>query len=190
MRAFCFHFNKQLLLVPAKRSPTAQGHKPLMNKLLKEICVLLGVLLMLSGCSSPKHFEPQDPGKNDSLLYLYRPEAANPGLQPLRLSYPDIQLDGASIGQLKFNRRLAVLLKPGVHSIRVTGLSKKADWEPRDINLQFTVRPGEVKYLKLDVQYALDEMTIGDSSAKFSIYLTPVEPEQALYEIRNTRPTN
>lgn len=190
MCAFCFHFDQQPLAVQAKRLPNDQGHNPLMKKLFKEISVMLGVLLVLSSCSSPGHFEPQSPGKNESLLYLYRPEADNPGMQPLRLSYPDIQLDGHSIGQLKFNTHFAVGLSPGTHSIRVTGLSEKADWEPRDIHLEFTVRPGEVKYLKLDVQFALNEMAIGDSSAKYSIYLSPVQPQEALYEIRNTNPAH
>ena len=155
---------------------------------MNKISMLIAVVLLVAGCSSPGNFVPQDPGKNDALLYLYRPEADNPGLQPLRMSYPDIQLDGRSIGVLQFNTYFAVVLTPGQHSIRVTGLSKKADWEPQDITLDISVRAGEVKYLKLDVQFNLDEMAMGDSSAKYLIYLTPMQPEEALYEIRNTSP--
>ena len=71
-------------------------------------------------------------------------------------------------------------------SYRVTGLCRKAKWEPRDIEQNFKVSAGEVKYLKLDVQYQLDEMNLGQPAPSYSIYLTPIRGGDALYEIRNT----
>ncbi|MGY4533189.1 hypothetical protein ACVW0Y_002319 [Pseudomonas sp. TE3786] len=149
--------------------------------------LLLGSVFLFAGCSSsPGYFEPQQPDKDRSLVYLYRPKADNPGMQPLRLSYPDVQIDGQSVGQLKFNSHFAADLSPGKHKVRITGLSKAADWEPKDIEQSFSVQPGEVKYLKLDVRYNLNEMNLGQPKASYLIYLTPMRGEDAVYEIRNT----
>lgn len=149
---------------------------------------LFSFALVLTGCSSPGYFEPQQPTGDRGLVYLYRPKADNPGMQPLRLSYPDVQIDGRSVGPLKFNSHFAAELSPGSHSVRITGLSKIADWEPRDIERSISVQSGEVKYLKLDVRYNLNEMNLGQPKASYLIYLTPMRAEDAQYEIRNTDP--
>lgn len=147
----------------------------------------LCALLALAGCSnSPGYFEPQPPTDGYSMLYLYRPKADNPGMQPLRMSYPDIQIDGRSVGVLKFNTRMAFALTPGNHQIRVTGLSKKADWEPRDIEQSLSINAGETKYLKLDVAFNTREMNLGQPGPAYTIFLTPMRGEDAVYEIRNT----
>ncbi len=161
-----------------------------MAKLTDKKNLALSVLLTLTGCSSPGYFEPQLPSNDYSMLYLYRPKADNPGMQPLRMSYPDIQIDGRSVGQLKFNTHMGVGLPPGKHQIRVTGLSKKADWEPRDIEQNFTISPGETKYLKLDVQFNLREMNLGQPTPNYLIFLTPMRSEDAVYQIRDTSPLN
>jgi len=162
-----------------------------MQKPINKNTLILSVFLALAGCSSsPGYFEPQQPSKNFSMLYLYRPKADTPGLQPLRLSYPDIQIDGNSVGPLKFNTYMGLGLTPGKHHIRVTGLSKKADWEPRDIEQDFSISAGEIKYLKLDVQFNLREMNVGQPVPNYSIFLTPMRSEDALYQIRDTSPIN
>lgn len=148
--------------------------------------LLISAFLLLASCSGPGYFEPQQPGDGQSVVYVYRPKADNPGMQPLRLSYPDVQIDGRSVGQLKFNSHLAVGLSPGKHSIRITGLSKNANWEPRDIEQSFTVLPGEVKYLKLNVAFNLNEMNLGQPKPSYRIVLTPMRSEEAIYEIRAT----
>ena len=71
-------------------------------------------------------------------------------------------------------------------TLRVTGLSKKAKWEPRDIEQVFNVSPDEVKYMKLNVQYNLNEMNLGQPSPSYALFLTPVSASDAAYEIRNT----
>ncbi len=158
-----------------------------MLTLSKRCAILLCLPLLLSACSNtPGYFEAQQPAAGSSLLYLYRPKADNPGIQPLRFSYPDIQLDGRSVGQLPFNSHFAVGLSPGKHTLRVTGLSKKAKWEPRDIEQVFNVSPDEVKYMKLNVQYNLNEMNLGQPSPSYTLFLTPVSASDAVYEIRNT----
>ena len=151
--------------------------------------LLLPCLCLLAACSSnPGYFQAAQPSSPDKgLVYLYRPEAPNPGLQPLRFSYPVVLVDGRSVGVLEFNKYFPVELAAGKHSIQVTGLVAPAkDWEVADIDQQFTLAAGEVKYLKLDVQFRLDDMGIGDSSAKYSIFLTPMNSTTAIGEIRNT----
>lgn len=153
--------------------------------------MLLTACLLLASCSSsPGYFEPRQVASNSSVIYFYRPKADNPGMQPLRHAYPDVQIDGVSVGLLTFNSHFAVDLAPGKHSVRITGLSKVADWEPRDIEQSVTVQPGEVKYLKLDVRYNLSEMNLGQPKASYLIHLRPVRAEDAVYEIRDTEALN
>lgn len=95
-------------------------------------------------------------------------------------------VDGKSVGILEFNKHLPVELSAGKHSMLVTGLVSPAEWEIADIQEAFSLAPGEVKYLKLDVQFNLDEMALGESSAKYSVFLTPMESATAVSEIRNT----
>ena len=149
---------------------------------------MLCSLPLLSACSSkPGYFEAVAPSTPErAVLYLFRPEASNPGMQPLRFAYPDILIDGKSVGMLKFDSHFYVDLAAGSHQVRVTGLTQGADWEPRDIQQTISLEPGEVKYLKLDVGYQLDEMVLGESGAKYRINLIPVSAEQAVYEIRTT----
>lgn len=146
--------------------------------------------LLLAGCSSPAYFQAVQPSNpNNAMLYLYRPEASNPGLmQPLRFDYPEVFIDGQSIGALKFNQYRHLELAPGTHNVRITGLSPAAKWPIRDIEQKVTLNPAQIKYLKLDVQYNLNEMVIGQPSPSYSIHLTPMRSEDALYEIRHTKP--
>ena len=150
---------------------------------------LLPGLILLAACSSnPSYFTPAQPTSAErGMLYLYRPSADNPGLQPLRRSYPVILVDGRSVGVLEFDKYFNVDLEAGRHSILVTGRTAPASWEIADINQQLTIAAGEIKYLKLDVQYQLDEMAIGESGPKYRIFLTPMDSATALEEIRQTQ---
>lgn len=160
-------------------------------KLLRTVFLPLALSIpaFLMGCSQTPYFEAVQPSNSiRSVLYIYRPEANNPGIQPLRFSYPDILINDTSIGVLHFNSHRYLELTPGSHTIRITGLSKAANWTPKDIAQAFTIEPGEIKYLKLDVQYNLKEMNLGENSPSYSIYVTPVEADDAIYEIRYTKP--
>lgn len=153
-------------------------------------CLLLCLPLLLCACSGPGYFEAVQPSSPQrAVLYLYRPEASNPGLmQPLRFDYPEVFIDGQSIGPLEFNKYRYVELAAGQHSVLITGLSRGAKWEPRDIQQKVTLGPAQVKYLKLDVQYNINEMMLTQPKPSYSIYLTPMRNEDAVYEIRHTKP--
>ena len=158
-----------------------------MCRLSKYIAVLL--IVFLSACSGPRHFEPLQPASSDeSVLYLYRPKADNPGAQPLRYSYPDMILDGESVGVLKFNTYKHLRLNPGKQLLKATGLTEQARWKEKDKELQFEIKPGEIKYMKLNVQYNLSEMNLLQPGARYFLYITPVDAKAAIYEIRDTNP--
>lgn len=154
---------------------------------IKHMLALIA-LFTIASCSQTPHFEAVQPSSSiRSVLYIYRPEGDNPGIQPLRFSYPDILIDDTSIGVLHFNSHRYLELAPGQHTIRVTGLTKAADWEPKDITQTFATEPGEIKYIKLNVQFNLKEMNLGENSPSYSIYVTPISADDAIYEIRYTK---
>jgi hypothetical protein len=158
---------------------------------LKKTLLLAGLILALTACMPPEYFEPiQTSNSSNAIVYIYRPKADNPGRQPLKHSYPDILLDEKNLGPLKFNSYLATELSAGEHHIRVTGLTKTANWETRDIEQDISLAPGQTKYLKLDVRFNMNEMNLGQPGPKYIIYLTPVSPEDAVYEIRETEGSN
>lgn len=148
---------------------------------------MLCFVFLLSACSGPGYFEPIQPlYGNDSVLYIYRPKADNIGMQPLRLSYPDLILNGDSIGVLNLNHYRSVRLEAGEHTLKATGLTKKARWKPKDKDLTFKIEPGEIKYIKLNVRYDMSKMNLGQPGAKHLIHLTPMAADTAIYEIRET----
>jgi hypothetical protein len=155
-------------------------------------CIKWSVLfsaIFLSACAGPKYFEPIQPASaNEAVLYIYRPKADNPGMQPLRFSYPDVLIDDTSVGVLTFNHHRAVRLNPGKHKLLITGLTKDAKWEPKDIERNFSINPGEIKYIKLNVQFDLRKMNLAQPGAKFIINTSLKAPEDAIYEIRETDP--
>ncbi|RKX63098.1 MAG: hypothetical protein DRP42_08030 [Tenericutes bacterium] len=143
---------------------------------------ILFLMVASSACfAASNYFEAIQPVGDEGVLYIYRPKVKGVLIQPYRRSYPDLILDGKSIDVLKFNTHRAVRIKAGEHTLRVTGLTKKANWEPRDKELTFKIVPGQIKYLKLNIQY-------GDRGGfdERVIYITPIEPEDAIYEIRDT----
>ena len=144
---------------------------------------------LVSSCASPGHFTPVSlDSPDDAILYIYRPRANNPGAQPLRRSYPEMILDGKSIGMMKFKNYKYIKIKPGSHELTATGLTEGSKWKPRDLNLKFKIQSGETKYIKLNVQYNMKDMHVIESGPQYSIFLTPMNANTAIYEIRETNP--
>ena len=145
--------------------------------------VFILFLVVSSGAcfAAPNYFEAIQPVGNDGVLYVYRIKVKGVFIQPLSRSYPDLILDGKSIDVLKFNTRRAIHIKAGEHNLKVTGLTRKANWELRDKDLTFKIEPGQIKYLKINIQYGK-----GGGFDERVFYITPVDPEDAIYEIRNT----
>jgi hypothetical protein len=159
------------------------------KSMLSGLLIGLGVLLLSACTQTVGHFTPTVASNpNDTVLYLYRPAATTPGLmKPLKYDYPDVLIDGKSIGVLKYDEYLVTELAPGAHTITITGLTTAASgWSPRDIKQAIPPSQGKEVFMRLKVEYDLDEMNLGQPGAKYIIQLAPVEPENAIYEIRNT----
>lgn len=157
---------------------------------MKTLLALALTSLLLAGCAGSRSaFQLQTPQvAGNAMLYLYRPEASTPGLaKPLRLSYPEVLVDGRSVGTIAYNSYLPIELQPGKHRIRLTGLTAQAkDWEPRDIDQVVTVRAHQNNFLRFRVDYNLREMNLLQPKSQYIILLTPVDEEDAQYEIRHT----
>ncbi|RLA01898.1 MAG: hypothetical protein DRQ42_02080 [Gammaproteobacteria bacterium] len=157
-----------------------------MAKLGKLFILFIAIVISSTACSGPKYFEAVQPTDDNSILYVYRSKVKGVLFQPLSSSYPDLILDGESVDVLKANTHRAIPIKPGKHHLRVTGLTKKAKWDQKDKELSFKIKPGEIKYLKINVQYDIDEINHVSTMNKRAIYITPVDAEDAIYEIRET----
>ena len=148
------------------------------------------LMLMMSACTpTVGHFTPTvATNPENTVFYIYRPAATTPGLmKPLKFDYPDILIDGKSIGALKYDQYLVTELTPGPHTITVTGLTTTAKgWADRDIEQAIPMNQGKQVFMKLQVEYDLDNMNLGQRGAKYIINLMPVAAENAKYEIRNT----
>ena len=147
------------------------------------------VFLLLGACSSPGYFAPAPPANPDNaVVYLYRPAATNPGKKPLTTRYPEILVDGNSVGMLRYKEHLRVELPPGTHEFVATGLTPNARWEPQDRRYGLTLEPGDVKYLRFRVEFNTDKMSIGTFRGQYIINLHAIAESEAIYQIRETKP--
>ncbi|WP_415903431.1 DUF2846 domain-containing protein [Neptuniibacter sp. QD29_5] len=151
--------------------------------------VLLVIMaIVLSGCGTNYGFSYVKPEvENNAVVYIYRPEAPNPGKQPLGWKYPEVFIDGKSLGVLKLEKYIVVELKPGMHEILFTGLTDKAKWEERDLKRKFSVHHTEQKYLKFQVRYDPNTMGLLEKT-KYQLFLTPLKHDDAIYEINKLNP--
>lgn len=148
---------------------------------------ILFLAVSSTACSSdPKYFEVIQPTEDEGILYVYRAKVKGVLIQPMRFSYPDLILDGKSIGVLKYMTHRAIPIKAGKHHLKVTGLTEKAKWDQKDKELNFKIKPGQIKYLKINIQYDIDEINHVTTMNKRAIYITPVDADKAIYEIRDT----
>jgi hypothetical protein len=144
-------------------------------------------LLVLNGCGNSDYFEATPiAGAGNAMVYIYRPEATNPGKKPLRTSYPEVMVDGNSTGFLKYNEHLAMELPPGEHEIVVTGLTRDARWKPEDRKYTLTVEANQSYYMRFRVEFDVAKMSLGTFKGQYIITLHPVDGEEAIYEIRHT----
>ena len=148
---------------------------------------LLPALLALAGCPNKSYFEPtpiSQQGK--AMVYVYRPAASNPGKKPLRLSYPEVLVDGTSRGFLRYNQYLALEMEPGEREFLVTGLTRDARWEPKDRRYTLRVSPGESYFMRFGVEFDVARMSLGTFTGQYIITFHPVDRSEAVYEIRHT----
>jgi hypothetical protein len=151
----------------------------------RQILLVTIALVLFAGCQGNAYFEPTPLANPDNaMVYLYRPAATNPGKKPLRLSYPQVMIDGNSAGFLKYNEYLALEIPPGKHEFVVTGLTREAKWEPKDRNYSLEVEPGQTYFMRFKVEFDTDNMSLDSFTGQYLIHLHRVEREEAIYEIR------
>jgi hypothetical protein len=148
---------------------------------------LFMLTVVVSGCTGSSFFEPttlQNP--ENAMVYIYRPAATNPGKKPLTLSYPEIMVDGMSVGFLKYKEYLPLELAPGKRDFVVTGLTRDAKWELRDSSYKLKVEPGKSYFLRYRVEFNVDKMSIGTFKGQYLTGFSPIDETDAVYEIRHT----
>jgi hypothetical protein len=145
------------------------------------------LLCFLTACGNTAYFEPGQPSvASNALVYIYRPAATNPGKKPLRTSYPEILVNGEKSGLLKYQEHFPVELEPGKYQFVATGLTADARWKPKDRSYTLKVEPGEIYYLRLQVEFNTDKMSIGSFRDQYLIFLHQVDRSEAIYQIRET----
>ena len=97
-----------------------------------------------------------------------------------------MMVDGQSVGFLKYNEYLAVEVAPGKRDFLVTGLTRGAKWEPRDLSQALDVDAGQSYFLRYRVEFDINKMNLGTFKSQYIINLTPVSETDAVYEIRHT----
>lgn len=154
------------------------------------VCLWVGgsiSAVFLAGCQSSSYFDPTPLANPDNaIVYLYRPAATNPGKKPLRLSYPEVMIDGKSAGFLKYNEYLSLEVPPGKRQFVLTGLTRDAKWEPEDRTYSLTVEAGETYFMRFQVEFDVNNMSLGTFTGQYLIYLHPVERDEAIYQIRDS----
>jgi hypothetical protein len=144
-------------------------------------------LTVLASCANTDYFDPTPIATSgNAMVYVYRPKGTNPGKKPLTLSYPEVMVDGNSVGFLKYNEYLALEMAPGKHEFLATGLTPDAKWEPKDRNYTLDVKSGESYYMRFRVEFNTAKMSLGSFKGQYIITLNPVNPTDAIYEIRHT----
>jgi len=152
-----------------------------------KILFVLAALLTLGGCPNTAYFEPTPLATSDkAMVYVYRPAASNPGKKPLTLSYPEVMVDGKSAGFLKYKEYLALQLEPGKKEFLITGLTREAKWEPKDISYRLELEPGKTYYLRFGVEFNTSKMSLGTFRGNYLISFYPIDESDAVYEIRHT----
>lgn len=154
------------------------------------VCLWVGgsiSAVFLAGCQSSSYFDPTPLANPDNaIVYLYRPAATNPGKKPLRLSYPEVMIDGKSAGFLKYNEYLSLEVPPGKRQFVLTGLTRDAKWEPEDRTYTLKVEAGQTYFMRFQVEFDVNNMSLGTFTGQYLIYLHPVERDEAIYQIRHS----
>ena len=153
--------------------------------------LIAGLFLALScgltACANSDYFESTALQDNaNAMVYLYRPAATGPGKKPLVTSYPEITVNGKSMGMLRYKQYMTLELPPGQHKIVATGLTKDSRWEPEDRSYTLKTEAGKKYFMRFRVEFNTDSMSMGTFRGQYLIHLHPVDESEALYEIRHT----
>lgn len=154
-----------------------------------KIAFTLLVSILLVACQGAKGPEyanepymqakPQDP--NNALVYIYRTKQA---YRAKSRSWPAVFLNEQALGSLKYEGYLVAEVPPGEYVLSTTGLSKASrGWDFADKESKFTLESGHVRFFQLTAKYDPASNTMLGGRMEFLVYLTPMEHEEAKYDM-------
>ena len=142
------------------------------------ICLVFA--FFLSGCSvhGPLYQPLDQPNKDSSILYIYRPSAFCLGLNT-----PDLSVNGIKVVKLANNGYTAIVTQSGKYRITVGAIDNFF----RPISQTLLIERGKSDYLRYSI--FCDEYIIRGTVLfpKTSHVLLKATKEQALLELSNTR---
>ncbi|ARN73144.1 DUF2846 domain-containing protein [Oceanicoccus sagamiensis] len=154
-------------------------------KIIRSLFLLFSVAAILWGCQATgSYYKEEKLAQGTGAIYIYRP---NIGLNGKALESPEVFIDGVSLGILDADGYQFVVLPAGEYPIRITGLTENADWSFRDIKRSLKVKPGTHNFYRLMVRYDPKSNVLGKPGMDHLLFLTPVEPDDAIYEIKDSR---
>jgi hypothetical protein len=132
------------------------------------LAVLLALLALSAGCGvgrvasgdSYGYVKPalSDPGM--AQVIVYRPKQS---WRERAGSYPEVFINGDSVGTLRYNGYLVHEVAPGAGQLRITGLSPLArKWKFRDRELPVSARAGETLFYRVVVRYDQSSNTLAN----------------------------
>ena len=144
------------------------------------------LVVLVNGCQATgEKYEEVQSEANKSMIYIYRP---NIGIKGKASEYPEVFINDTSLGVLRAKGYMKQELPVGQHEIRITGLTDKANWSFRDIKHTVNVKHESQNYFRLMVRFDPESNNrLLEPGEHYLVFLTPVEPGDAIYEIRNTK---
>lgn len=123
--------------------------------------------------------KPKNP--NNALVYIYRTKQ---DYRAKSRSWPAIFLNDTKVGSLKYDGYLVAEVPPGEYVLSATGLSKASrGWDFADKELKFSLASGHVRFFQLTAKYDPASNTMLGGAMKFLVYLTPMEHDDAKYDM-------
>jgi Protein of unknown function (DUF2846) len=167
---------------------TSRRAIPFSTKGLLILLLLLPISVLISGCQSTNQatgsqYEVDESESNTSVIYIYRP---NTGHKGKALEYPEVFIDGSSLGVLKVRGYMMKEVPAGKHEIRISGSTNKANWSFPEIKRIINVKPESKNYFRLMVRFDMDSNQLLGLAMEHLVFLTPVEPDEAIREMKDT----
>jgi hypothetical protein len=157
----------------------------LSRKGLYKLLLPLLIAATISGCQATgSSYQSTEAKPGSSMIYIYRP---NTGPNGKASEKPAVLIDGSSLGILKAQGYLSQEVSGGMHEIRITGFSDKADWSFPEIKRQVNVKPNAQLYYRLMIRFDPNSNNIGSPGMGHLVFLTPVEEVEATHELKNMR---
>lgn len=146
---------------------------------------------LVAGCGAGRTarggaFEPpQVSSAETAQLVVYRPKQQ---WREKAGSYPEVLVDGTSMGILRYNGYLVWELPTGHAGMKVTGFGDKArNWEFKDRELSLHLKQGETIYVRMVVRYDEKSNVLGRPGMDYMLVVHPVSGNDAIYELKDMR---